>query len=155
DRSPDGPIELTGRVREEAHSTRPLVITKEGRRSPVHRPAQLDHIGVKVFDADGRPRIERRFVGLFTADAYNENPRDIPRPRSKVETLMRPAALDPHSHRGSKLRNILATPPRDDLFQASLDELERISYGTLRLEERRTVRLFCRLETFGRFYSCF
>src|SRR5690606_33201257 len=94
-------------------------------------------------------------VGLFTADAYNENPRDIPLLRSKVEALMRRSALDPHSHRGRTLRNILDTLPRDDLFQASLDELERISYGILRLEERRKVRLFCRLETFGRFYSCF
>src|SRR5690606_34165541 len=105
DKSADGTIELTGRVREEARSRRPLVITKEGRRSPVHRPALLDHIGVKVFDVDGRPRIERRFVGLFTADAYNENPRDIPLLRSKVEALMRRSALDPHSHRGRKLRN--------------------------------------------------
>ncbi|HEX6997240.1 MAG TPA: NAD-glutamate dehydrogenase [Gammaproteobacteria bacterium] len=150
-----GAIELTGAVRDLARSNDPLVITKDNRRSTVHRLALLDHIGVKVFDERGRPRVERRFLGLFTADAYNENPRDIPLLRHKVARLMDLSGLDPLSHRGRTLQNILHTFPRDDLFQASIEELAAIAAGVLALQERRRVRLFCRRESFGRFFSCF
>ena len=49
----DAIVRLTGNARAEAHSPTPLVITKSNERSTVHRPAMLDHIGVKVFDASG------------------------------------------------------------------------------------------------------
>ena len=65
------------RARRRGRST-PLVITKSNERSTVHRPAMLDHVGIKVFDENGRPRVERRFLGLFTSSAYSQSPRTIP-----------------------------------------------------------------------------
>ena len=150
----DGAVQLRGRAREAARSPSPLVITKADTRSTVHRPALLDHIGVKVFDRDGEPQVERRFVGLFTSIAYNESPRDIPLLRHKVAQVMAGSRLDPRSHRGKTLRHILDTFPRDELFQCTVEELARISAGILALQGRHKVRLFCRRETFGRFYSC-
>jgi glutamate dehydrogenase len=147
-------VRLAGRARDEARSQNPLVITKTTERSTVHRPAPLDHIGVKVFDASGQPRFERRFLGLFTSVAYNKSPRDIPLLRLKVQRLMEQSKLDPMSHRGKALQHILDTLPRDDLFQGSLEDLRRISAGTLGLQERHKLRLFCRKDIFGRFYSC-
>ena len=47
-------------------------------RSPVHRPAYLDYIGVKRFDADGNVVGERRFLGLYTTRAYRAAPANIP-----------------------------------------------------------------------------
>jgi glutamate dehydrogenase len=147
-------VRLSGAARDVARSKNPLVITKASERSTVHRPAPLDHIGVKVFAKDGRPRLERRFLGLFTSVAYSESPRAIPLLRLKTRMIMDQSGLDPRSHRGKSLQHILDTLPRDDLFQASLDELRAIANGVLGLEERHTLKLFCRRETFGRFYSC-
>jgi glutamate dehydrogenase len=148
-------LKLRGRVRDEARSKTPIVITKANARSTVHRPALLDHVGVKVFDRAGVPRIERRFVGLFTSAAYSESPRDIPLLRHKVAQLMERSGLDPASHSGKNLQHVLDTFPRDDLFQGSVDDLYEISTGILALQGRHKVRLFCRRETFGRYYSCF
>ena len=39
----------------------------------MHRPAYLDYIGVKSFDATGQVVGERRFLGLFTSAAYTES----------------------------------------------------------------------------------
>ncbi|HEX5419245.1 MAG TPA: NAD-glutamate dehydrogenase, partial [Gammaproteobacteria bacterium] len=154
----DGPpqetLRLGGHARDEARSTRPLIVTKTNARSRVHRPAPLDYISVKVFDKRGRPQIERRFLGLFTSAAYNELPRDIPLLRRKARRLIEQAGEDPRSHRGRMLQHIVDTFPRDDLFQASVDELARITQGILGLQERRKLRLFCRRDPFGRFYSC-
>src|SRR5690606_11274137 len=145
---------LSGAAREEARSSHPLVITQTSARSRVHRPAPLDYVSVKVFDTRGQPSAERRFLGLFTSSAYNELPRDIPFLRLKVQQLMEQSGVDPHSHRGKTLQHVLDTLPRDDLFQASPDDLARITNGILALQERRRVRLFARRDPFGRFYSC-
>jgi len=150
----DETVRLAGRARDEARSANPLVITKSSERSTVHRPATFDHIGVKVFDAGGRPRLERRFLGLFTSVAYSESARDIPLLRLKARRVLEQSELDPRGHRGKALQHILDTLPRDDLFQASLEDLRTISHGVLGLQERRKLKLFCRRETFGRFYSC-
>ena len=149
-----GTATLAGRARAAARAQTPLVITKANARSTVHRPASLDHIGVKVFGRNGVPRMERRFIGLFTSVAYNESPRDIPLLRHKVAAIMARSGLDPESHRGKTLEHILDTFPRDELFQASIEELAETSSGVLALQDRHKVKLFCRRETFGRFFSC-
>ncbi|HUO67860.1 MAG TPA: NAD-glutamate dehydrogenase domain-containing protein, partial [Gammaproteobacteria bacterium] len=72
----------------------------------------------------------------------------------KIAKVMTESALDARGHRGKSLQHILDTLPRDDLFQASLDELRAISFGALSLEQRHKLKVFCRRETFGRYYSC-
>ncbi len=49
---------------------------------------------------------------------------------------------------------MLETYPRDELFQASVADLIRISRGVVNLYERRTVRLLARRDPYHRFYSC-
>ncbi len=145
---------LRGRTREEARSAFPLIVTKANSKSTIHRPVLLDYIGVKVLDDEGRPAAERRFLGLLTSVAYSESPRDIPLLRLKVREVMERSGLDPRSHRGKALQHILDTFPRDDLIQASVEELSRIALGVLALGEHHKVSLFLRRETFRRFYSC-
>src|SRR5262245_31369634 len=87
------PARLTGNARAEARSSNPLVITKSRKRSTVHRPVFLDHIGIKVFDDRGHPRAERRFLGLFTSTAYFQTPRTIPLLRHKIRLLMEQSGL--------------------------------------------------------------
>jgi glutamate dehydrogenase len=145
---------LTGDVRARARDRELLVLTKANSISTVHRAEYLDYAGVKTFDARGRVTGEHRFLGLWTSTAYNRSPRDIPVLRRKVDRVIEHFGLDPHGHDGKAVLNVLETYPRDELFQASFDDLIRIARGVVNLYERRTVRLLTRRDPYHRFYSC-
>ncbi|MGH8298346.1 MAG: NAD-glutamate dehydrogenase, partial [Steroidobacteraceae bacterium] len=95
-----------------------------------------------------------RFLGLWTSTAYHRSPRDIPVLRRKVDRVIQYFGLDPHGHDGKAVLNVLETYPRDELFQASVEDLIRIARGVVNLYERRTVRLLARRDPYHRFYSC-
>jgi glutamate dehydrogenase len=130
------------------------LVTKANSLSTVHRPGYLDYVGIKQFDAKGRLTGERRFLGLWTSAAYNSNPREIPLLRQKVTQIAERYALAPDSHDGKALQHILESFPRDELFQASVTELDRIVTGIFGLQERPRVRVLLRRDPFHRFYSC-
>jgi glutamate dehydrogenase len=137
-----------------AHARHVLVLTKANSRSPVHRPAYLDYIGVKRFDAAGRVTGERRFLGLYSRTAYRASPREIPLLRGKVATVLDRAGFLPTSHDAKALTEILESYPRDALLQIQTDDLFRIAMGLLGLGERQRVRLFVWEDPLGRFVSC-
>jgi glutamate dehydrogenase len=145
---------LTGDVRARARDRELLVLTKANSISTVHRGEYLDYAGVKTFDARGRVTGEHRFLGLWTSTAYNRSPRDIPVLRRKVDRVIEYFGLDPHGHDGKAVLNVLETYPRDELFQATFEDLIRIARGVVNLYERRTVRLLTRRDPYHRFYSC-
>ena len=64
---------LPAAVRGEAREKTLLVLAKANSRATVHRPAYLDYVGVKTFDANGEVVGERRFLGLFSSAAYTES----------------------------------------------------------------------------------
>ncbi len=132
----------------------PLIITKTRARSTVHRSGYMDYIGVLRFDKKGRVIGERRFIGLFTSNAYFRRVKDTPLIRQKVARVMERSALREGSYARKSLVHILETLPRDDLFQAGVDEIEGIALAVLALTERQRVRLLVRRERFHRFYSC-
>lgn len=131
-----------------------LIIAKTNTQSTVHRPAYTDYIGVKRFNEAGEVIGEHRFIGLFTSIAYNSNARQIPLLRRKVEKIMELSKLPPKSHASKVLIHILDTLPRDDLFQAPVEELVELGLGILNLQERQRIRLFVRKDIYGRFMSC-
>ncbi|MDN5871576.1 MAG: NAD-glutamate dehydrogenase, partial [Nitrococcus sp.] len=141
-------------VRSRARNPEPLILTKSNSRSSVHRPGYLDHIGIKRYNQKREVIGEHRFLGLFTSSAYNRSPRAIPLLRRKVARVLERADLRPNSHAGKALANILETHPRDELFQASIDELFEITQRILHLQERQRVRLLVRYDTYRRFVSC-
>lgn len=147
-------VTMTPEARRLTLSSQILIMSKTNTRSTVHRPAYTDYIGIKRFDKKGNVIGERRIIGLYTSAAYNTNPKHIPFLRHKVATIIRKSKLKPSSHAGKVLLNILETFPRDDLFQASSDELLEISMGIFYLQERRRIRLFARKDIYGRFVSC-
>src|SRR5579871_4311860 len=151
-RGPDRGL-LTPQVRGFLNQPQPLIITKANERSLVHRRVHMDYIGVKVFDARGHLKGERRFVGLFTSSAYYRRPGDIPLLRRKCAHVLARAALPPASHDAKALAHILDTFPRDELFQIGDDELFATAMGVLRLGERPKVKLFVRFDRFDRFVS--
>ena len=132
-----------------------IIITKGNSRSLVHRPVPMDRIGIKQYDSDGNLVFEDRFLGLFTSAAYSRSVRDIPMLRLKSKRVLDRAGLDPSSHNGKALVDILETFPRDEFFQITDSDLFEIARGILLLQERQRVALFTRKDVFERFVSCY
>ncbi|HEX6828097.1 MAG TPA: NAD-glutamate dehydrogenase, partial [Burkholderiales bacterium] len=145
---------LPRELRELARSPQPLLLTKSNARSTVHRPGYLDYIGVKRFDASGRVLGERRFLGLYTHTAYSANPLEIPVLRRKLRAVMARAGFLAGGHLAKDLQTLLESYPRDELFQATVEQLYDATLGILRLGERQRIRLFVRPDPFARFVSC-
>ncbi len=131
-----------------------LILSKTNTRATVHRPVYTDYIGIKQFNAKGEVVGEVRIIGLYTSAAYNTNPTRIPLLRNKVSNVMNLTGVEPTSHAGKVIQNIIDTLPRDDLFQATEEELLEISMGIFHLQERRRFRLFMRKDIYRRFLSC-
>ena len=146
-------VGLSAEVRAWLDAPDPLIVTKSHARSLVHRRSHMDYIGIKTYDADGNFNGERRFVGLFTSNAYSTQPRAIPVLRRKIDQVMTRAGLAPASHNGKALTHILDNFPRDELFQVSVDELQEVATGILRMGGLPRLKLFLRFDHFDRFVS--
>ena len=144
---------LPAQVRARARTREVLVLTKANSRSTVHRPAYLDYVGVKSFDAEGQVVGERRFLGLFASVAYTESVRRVPLLDAKAAAVMARSGFAPSSHSGKDLLNVLETYPRDELFQMGVGELYATAMSVVRLRERRRTRVFLRPDEYGRFVS--
>jgi glutamate dehydrogenase len=142
-----------GDVQERIINSPAVTVAKANARSRVHRRAYLDYIGVKRYDKTGRPFGEVRFVGLFTAEAYDEPAFAVPLVRQKLEQVLARAEVAEGSHNEKRLKNILENHPRDELFQTPEDELLELSLGILHLYDRPRVGLFERRDPFDRFAS--
>lgn len=131
-----------------------LVLAKANSRATVHRPAYLDYVGVKTFDADGRVIGEKRFLGLFSSAAYTESLTRIPLLREKAGAVLDRLGFDPRSHAGKALLDTLENYPRDELFQTPVEQLAPIAEAVMYTRERRRqLRIFVRRDTYGRYLS--
>ena len=149
----DEPAVLSASLRYRIATPAPLIVAKANLRSRVHRRAPLDYVGVRRYGADGMPLGEIRFVGLFTAHAYDEPARETPLLRRKVRSVMAAAGFAAGSHNAMRLSNILETYPRDELFQVTAEELLPMALGVLHLSDRPRIKLFARRDPFNRFVS--
>ncbi|MGA2928805.1 MAG: NAD-glutamate dehydrogenase domain-containing protein, partial [Solirubrobacteraceae bacterium] len=144
---------LPAEVRAMARAPEPLILTKANSRSTVHRPLYLDYIGVKRFSGE-QVVGERRFLGLYTSDAADASPREIPLLADKVARVTRRAAFAAESHNAKALARTLDSYPLDELFQSSDDELFAVAMGIVALGERDRVGVFVRRDPYRRFVSC-
>ncbi|MBD3836862.1 NAD-glutamate dehydrogenase [Brevundimonas sp.] len=147
------PAVLTKQMRRQLDLSEPVTVAKANLRSRVHRRAYMDYVGVKRYGLDGKAAGETRFVGLFTAEAYDRVASDVPLVRRKVANALARADKAPGSHNEKRLKNILENYPRDELFQISEDELLSIALGVLHLYDRPRIRIFTRQDPFDRFVS--
>ncbi|MDB5458568.1 MAG: NAD-glutamate dehydrogenase [Caulobacteraceae bacterium] len=147
------PAVLTSQLRSMIEADNPLVVAKANICSRVHRRVYMDYVGIKRYGPDGRPVGEVRFVGLFTAEAYDEPVRQVPLVREKVANVLARADKAQGSHDQRRLQNVLETYPRDELFQIPEDELLHIALGVVHLYDRPRLRLFVRKDPFDRFVS--
>ncbi len=131
-----------------------LAFSKSGTRSQVHRPAYPDYIAVKRFDEEGNVIGERGILGLYTSLVYTERPDRIPVLEKKVQRIVERSELDRAGFDGKVLMQVLATYPRDELFQSREDELLETAVGITHIHERHKIRLFVREDRYGLFYVC-
>jgi glutamate dehydrogenase len=147
------PAILSRQVRSHLEGGPALTVAKSNLRSLVHRRAYMDYVGVKRYGPDGLPSGEVRFVGLFTSEAYETPATEVPLIRRKVKLAMARAAVPAGGHTEKRLRNIIETYPRDELFQMGEDELLAQALGILHLYDRPRLKLFARPDPFDRFVS--
>ncbi|MBW3655312.1 MAG: NAD-glutamate dehydrogenase, partial [Gemmatimonadetes bacterium] len=100
-----------------------LVVDKSNAQSTVHRRGRMDYVGVKVLDEAGRVRGERRFLGLFTTQAYGSSVTDIPLLRRKLQRLLGASGSRPGGHDYKETVSIVDALPKDELFEATEEQL--------------------------------
>lgn len=71
-----------------------------------------------------------------------------------VREVIRRAGVPFDSYSGQRMVEVLQTYPRTELFSTDVDSQYQTVTGVLSLAQRRTVRLFCRRDPYGRFFSC-
>jgi glutamate dehydrogenase len=145
---------LAANIRRALRSRDLLIITKANHRSTVHRAGYLDYIGVKRFNAAGRVIGEARILGLWATNAYRANPEQVPWLRYKIKHVIGRFRFPANSHDAKRLSGVLETLPRDELLQASVEDLIRCARAVLVLQDRARVRLIMRRDEFRRFWSC-
>ncbi|HEX8394028.1 MAG TPA: NAD-glutamate dehydrogenase domain-containing protein, partial [Longimicrobium sp.] len=119
-----------------------LIVSKANAESTVHRRARMDYVGVKTLDGAGRITGERRFLGLFTSQAYGASTGEIPLLRGKLERVLRESGSLPGGHDYKEIVSIVNTMPKDELFEASVEQLQaqvQAALGSLFTEEVRVV----------------
>ena len=147
------PLMLTPAIGSFLSEPSPLIVAKSTLKSRVHRRALCDYVGVKHRDDQGRVIGETRFLGLYTAEAYNESVRAIPWVRRRVQRVLEATGAIEGSHNYKALTNILETWPRDELLQADAETLIPLMKGALNLVGRPRTRMFVRRDQFDRFVS--
>jgi glutamate dehydrogenase len=127
-----------------------LVITKTKSYSTVHRRARMDYVGVRIVSPEGAIVGEARLIGLFTSKAYMEPAGKTPLLHHKLEQIIAAEDLVPGSHDYKQVVELFESFPRDELFQASAEELRRLVVGLLQLEKHGGIRVLVRKDLYGR-----
>ena len=127
-----------------------LVITKTKAYSTVHRRARMDYVGVRIVSPEGQVVGEARLIGLFTSKAYMEPAAKTPLLHHKLEQIIAAEDLIPGSHDYKQVIELFESFPRDELFQASTEELRRLVVGLLQLEKHGGIRVLVRKDLYGR-----
>ena len=147
------PLVLTPEISDLLAEPFPMFVAKSTLVSRVHRRVNCDYIGIKKYDAEGKVNGEVRFLGLFTAEAYDETARSIPFVRRRVKKVIEASGAAPGGHTEKTVANLLETWPRDELFQTHSRALAPMIVGAMHLVGRPRTRLFLRRDEFDRFVT--
>ncbi|MEP3888871.1 MAG: NAD-glutamate dehydrogenase [Hellea sp.] len=147
------PSSISTNVERFVMETPPVTVAKSNLITRVHRRVRMDYISVKHFTKSGKVTGETRYVGLFTSDAYNQSPQLVPLLQQKVARVKDRSGWLDGSHNSKRLDYVLASYPRDELFQISDDDLLRIATGVAQAFDRPRTRMFVRRDGFERFVS--
>lgn len=154
DKISDSFHQLPANLKQLLTEPRVLMLSKSSRVSPIHRSVYMDFLGIHKFDDQGKLIGEYRSIGLLTSQAYQLTVKQIPLLREKANKIMAMSDLPRNGHAHHKMMHVINTLPRDDLFQASVEELYPIVYGISQLQDSKSLRLFSRVDHYQRFVSC-
>ncbi|MBF6181963.1 NAD-glutamate dehydrogenase [Nocardia otitidiscaviarum] len=133
----------------------PLLMLTQGLvPATVHRAVYPYFVGVAEFDDSGVVTGEHLFIGVFTVTAMHENVLDIPVIERRVRRVIEASGFDLDSFSGQEMLEVIQSFPRTELFSSDADTLRRTASTVLNVGMRRQVRLFMRLDGYGRFVAC-
>ena len=145
--------ELPESLRAQLQEPEILLFSKSNHIAPVHRPVYMDFIGIQRYNAQGELIGEWRLLGLFTASAYQLPVQQIPLLREKAEQILERAHYPAGGYGDKRLRFLLNEFPRDELFQASVNQLVPVFRAVVGLVDTQRLRLFTRVDHYQRFVS--
>jgi len=106
-----------------------LMVSKSGIKSVIHRSDYLDLVNVKEFSADSKVIAVHQFIGLFTQVANNLNPKKIPFLNYKLAEVLQHLAVKPESHDYRNFVHILASLPKRELYESTIEQLLALTKG--------------------------
>ena len=142
--------DLPPAVRERAISGDLLIVSKTNRPSPVHRRERMDYVGVRRVAPDGTIAGESRLLGLFTTKAYAEPASETPLLHRKLRQALEAEDLIEGSHDYKAAVAVFDSFPKDELFAAPVEDLQRAVAALMSLEGTDRVRLLGRRDPDGR-----
>ncbi len=129
-----------------------LIVSKTNAESPVQRRAHMDYVGIKDVSATGTVVGERRFLGLFTAKAYADEPTTVPLLRRKLATILESEGAAEGSHDYKAIVAIFNSLPTVELMASGVEGLRAAIKAilTTRSIGSTTPRVLYRSDTIGR-----
>lgn len=131
-----------------------LRISKSSCTTAIHRPGPMDIIHIKSFNNAGDINGEHVFCGLFSSAAYTLPPEKIPLLRNKIASFMKKQKPLDATHNARTLKTILASYPRDELFQITNEQFSKILRRLLALHTSSQAALVTRRDHLNRYISC-
>jgi glutamate dehydrogenase len=127
-----------------------LVVSKTNSESRVHRRARMDYVGLKKHNEQGEVVGERRFLGLFTWQAYSEPKGSIPILREKLRDVLAMANVPEGAHDYKMILALFNEMPLEELFLLSAEDLSRQISAAMATEGTGDVRVVLTPEALGR-----
>lgn len=131
-----------------------LEVIKSDEKAIVHRSVYMDQIGVKKFNSKGEVVAQGWLSGLFASSAYYQSTDIIPLIRQKVKYILGSSGFANGSHAGKIAKFVLDSYPRDEIFQASQQELQQNVLSIVDHIKRPRVGLYLREDKYNRFITC-
>jgi len=128
-------------LKERILAPRLVLVHKTNAESHVLRRTRMDYIGIKKLDDNGNVVGEQRFLGLFTARAYNDLPSDIPILRRKLDEILQKANVISGSHDHKEIFSIFTSIPKHELFVTATDQIADAIFTIMSASSRREVRV--------------
>jgi glutamate dehydrogenase len=127
-----------------------LFVSKTNAMSTVHRRARMDYIGVRRINEAGNVVGEARLIGLFTSRAYMAPAERTPLLHHKLDQITAAEDLIPGSYDYKAVVALFESFPKDELFQATADELRSLVMELLASDEQRGIRVLVRKDIYAR-----
>jgi len=137
--------ELTAFIEDDS----PLLVSKSILKSKIHRHDYYDQINVKEFSAQGQVIAVHRFIGLFTQVANKLSPNKIPYLKFKIYEVLQQLSLKVDSHNYRKFTHILASLPKRELYESSVEQLLVLAKGIYNLNAKSKPGSFIRENEFN------